>query len=47
MFVPDNLRQVIGAATLGFAIAITIVFFLRVKFQLRNAQPELYLKPHI
>lgn len=47
MFVPDDLRRVIGAATLGFGIAIAIVFFMRVKFQIRNARPELYFKPHI
>jgi hypothetical protein len=32
---------------LGFAIAVMIVFFLRVAFQIRHAKPELYLKPHI
>jgi hypothetical protein len=47
MFVPDDLRRVIGAATLGFGIAIIILFFIRVKFQIDNARPELYLKPHI
>jgi NADH-quinone oxidoreductase subunit H len=47
MFVPDDLRRVIGAATLGFGIAIIILFFIRVKFQIHNARPELYLKPHI
>jgi multisubunit Na+/H+ antiporter MnhG subunit len=47
MFVPDDLRRVIGAATLGFGIAVMIIFFMRVKFQISNAQPELYFKPHI
>jgi NADH-quinone oxidoreductase subunit H len=47
MFVPDDLRRVIGAATLGFGIAIAIIFFMRVKFQISNARPELYFKPHI
>ena len=47
MFVPDDVRAVIGAATLGFGIAIAIIFFMRVKFQIDNARPELYLKPHI
>jgi hypothetical protein len=32
---------------LGFAIAVAIIFFLRVAFQIRHARPELYLKPHI
>jgi len=47
MFVPDDLRRIIGAVTLGFGIAITIIFFMRVRFQIRNAQPELYFKLHI
>jgi len=47
MFVPDDLQRVIGAATLGLGIAIMIIFFMRVKFQIYNAQPELYFKPHI
>jgi hypothetical protein len=47
MFVPDDIRRIISTATLGFAIAITIVFFLRVAFQIRHARPELYFKPHI
>jgi len=47
MFVPDDVRRVVGAATLGLAIAVLIIFFLRVAFQIRNAKPELYLKPHI
>ena len=47
MFVPADLHRIISAATLGFAIAVTIVFFVRVAFQIRNAKPELYLKPHI
>jgi len=47
MFVPDDVRRIISAATLGFAIAVTIIFFLRVAFQIRNAKPELYFKPHI
>ena len=47
MFVPDNLHRVISAATLGFAVAAMIIFLVRVVFQIRNAKPELYLKPHI
>jgi len=47
MFVPDNLHRVFSAATLGFAVAVMIVFLVRVVFQIRNAKPELYLKPHI
>ena len=33
--------------TLGFAIATAINFFRRVGFQLTEAKPEIYLKPHI
>ena len=47
MFVPSNLHQIISAATLGFAIAIAIIFFMRVVFQIRSAKPELYFKPQI
>lgn len=47
MFMADDLRRIFGAVTLGFAIATLINFFRRVMFQLREAKPELYLKPHI
>jgi hypothetical protein len=47
MFVPDDLHRVISTATLGFAVAVMIIFFVRVVFQIRNAKPELYWKPHI
>jgi hypothetical protein len=47
MFVPDDVRRIIGAATLGFGVAVMIIFFMRVKFQIDNARPELYFKPHI
>jgi len=47
MFMPENLHRVISAATLGFAVAVMVVFLVRVVFQIRNAKPELYLKPHI
>lgn len=47
MFVPSNLHRIISAATLGFAIAIAIIFFMRVVFQIRSAKPELYFKPQI
>jgi len=45
--VPDDLRRIISTTTLGFGIAIAIVFFLRIAFQIRHAKPELYFKPHI
>jgi NADH-quinone oxidoreductase subunit H len=47
MFVPDDIRRIISTATLGFAVAVMIIFFLRVAFQIRHARPELYFKPHI
>ena len=48
MFVPDDLRRVIGAVDLGLRYRNRrSYFFIRVEFQMRNARPELYLKPHI
>jgi NADH-quinone oxidoreductase subunit H len=47
MFVPDNLRRIFGALTLGFGIAMVIIFFVRVVFQIQKAKPELYFKPQI
>ncbi len=47
MFVPKNLQQITSAVMFGLGLAMTIVFFLRVGFQIRHAKPELYLKPHI
>jgi NADH-quinone oxidoreductase subunit H len=47
MFVPANLQRVISAAMAGLGLALLIVFFVRVGFQIRQAKPELYFKPHI
>jgi NADH-quinone oxidoreductase subunit H len=47
MFVPQNLSRVLSAMTLGFGIAVVIIFFIRVVFQIRQAKPELYFKPQI
>jgi NADH-quinone oxidoreductase subunit H len=47
MFMAEDLRRVFGAITLGFGITIVVVFFLRVLFQIRQAKPQLYFKPHI
>jgi hypothetical protein len=47
MFVPANLQRIISAAMFGLGVAITIIFLLRVSFQIRQAKPELYFKPHI
>ena len=47
MFMEENMRRIFGAITLGFAIATLINFFRRVTYQIREAKPELYLKPHI
>src|SRR6266536_432751 len=44
LFVPDDVRRIISAATLGFAIAVATIFFLRVAFQIRHSRPELYWK---
>ncbi len=47
MFVPHDVRRIVGALTLGFALATIINFFRRVVFQVRSAKPELYFKPQI
>jgi NADH-quinone oxidoreductase subunit H len=47
MFVPSNLQQVIRAAMFGLGLALLIIFFIRVVFQIRQAKPELYFKPQI
>ena len=47
MFMAEDLRRIFGAITFGFALATLINFFRRVAFQIREAKPELYLKPHI
>jgi NADH-quinone oxidoreductase subunit H len=47
MFVPANLQRVISVAMFGMGVALFVVFALRVVFQIRNAKPELYFKPHI
>ena len=47
MFVPANLQRIISAAMFGLGVAIIIIFLLRVSFQIRQAKPELYFKPHI
>jgi len=47
MFVPHDVRRIVGAVTLGFALATFINFFRRVIFQVRSAKPELYFKPQI
>ena len=47
LFVPDQARRIVSGATFGFGVALVIIFFLRVAFQIRQAKPELYLKPHI
>jgi NADH-quinone oxidoreductase subunit H len=47
MFVPADVQRVVSAAMFGLGIALLIVFFVRVVFQIRQAKPELYFKPHI
>ncbi len=47
LVVPKNLELVISAGTFGLGIALVVIFFIRVIFQIRNARPELYFKPHI
>ncbi|HUF40871.1 MAG TPA: NADH-quinone oxidoreductase subunit NuoH [Verrucomicrobiae bacterium] len=47
MFMADDARRIFGAITLGFALATLVNFFRRVLYQIREAKPELYFKPHI
>jgi cyanate permease len=47
MFVPSNVQRVVSAAMFGLGVALVIVFFMRVAFQIRHARPELYFKPQI
>ncbi|HEY7556224.1 MAG TPA: NADH-quinone oxidoreductase subunit NuoH [Candidatus Binatia bacterium] len=47
MFVPKDVQRIVSAAMFGLGVALVIIFFLRVGFQIRHAKPELYLKPHI
>jgi NADH-quinone oxidoreductase subunit H len=47
MFVPANLQRITSGAMFGLGVAITVIFFVRVSFQIRQAKPELYFKPHI
>jgi NADH-quinone oxidoreductase subunit H len=47
MFMAEDARRIFGAITLGFAIATMVNFLRRVLYQVREAKPELYFKPHI
>jgi NADH-quinone oxidoreductase subunit H len=47
MFVPADVRRIVSAAMFGLGVALVIIFFRRVVFQIRHAKPELYLKPYI
>lgn len=47
LVLPKNVQQVVSAAMFGLGLALLIVFFIRVAFQIRHAKPELYFKPHI
>jgi NADH-quinone oxidoreductase subunit H len=42
-----NLERIVGVATFALGIALLVIFFIRVVFQIRYARPELYFKPHI
>lgn len=47
MFVPANVQRVVSAAMAGLGLALVVVFFIRVNFQIKQAKPVLYFKPHI
>ena len=41
------LSLVLACAIAAVGLLIVIYFFVRVAYQIRNARPELYFKPHI
>ena len=47
MFVSKEIEQFIRAGMFALGLALLVVFFIRVVFQIRKAKPELYFKPHI
>jgi len=47
MFMPKDIQRIVSAAMFGLGVALVIIFFMRVVFQIRHAKPELYFKPHI
>jgi NADH-quinone oxidoreductase subunit H len=47
MFVPNNVQTIIRGAMFLLGLALLARFFTRVVFQIRQAKPELYFKPHI
>lgn len=47
MFVPQQIEQFIRGGMFALGVALLVVFFSRVTFQIRKAKPELYFKPHI
>jgi NADH-quinone oxidoreductase subunit H len=47
MFVPSNVQGIIRGAMFLFGLVLLTIFFMRVAFQIRQAKPELYFKPHI
>jgi len=46
LFWPQG-NQIISVLLFLFSVGIVVLFFRRVRFQLRHARPELYLKPFI
>jgi NADH-quinone oxidoreductase subunit H len=47
MFVPGDVQRIVSGAMFGLGLALLVVFFIRVAFQIRHARPELYFRPHI
>lgn len=47
LVLPKDVEQIVSMATFGLALALLLLFFIRVAFQIRHARPELYFKPHI
>jgi NADH-quinone oxidoreductase subunit H len=47
MFVPQEIERFIRAGMFALGLALLVVFFSRVIFQIKKAKPELYFKPNI
>ncbi|HXG50270.1 MAG TPA: NADH-quinone oxidoreductase subunit NuoH [candidate division Zixibacteria bacterium] len=47
MFLPRDVQEIASGAMFGLGVALVVIFFLRVMFQIRHAKPELYFKPYI
>jgi NADH-quinone oxidoreductase subunit H len=47
LFVGPVIRDFFSIVMFAVGVLILVYFFVRVVYQIRNARPELYFKPHI